>query len=56
MLSFLMHNEITEESNRLTERNNFSPSSIKLTQVLLATEQQSERFPKKELKYPSKWL
>lgn len=35
MLNFLMHNEIIEESNRLTEINNFSQSSVKLTQILL---------------------
>lgn len=39
MLSFLMQNEIIEESNRLTDTNNFCQSSIKLTQILLATEQ-----------------
>lgn len=39
MLSFLMHNEMIEESNRLTEINNFSQSSIKLTQIVFAPQQ-----------------
>lgn len=34
-----MHNEMIEESNRLTEINNFSQSSIKLTQIVFAPQQ-----------------